>query len=132
MSHWTKVKTKLRELEYLKKSLTRMGIAFQEGNHTIKQYGTTEKAEIKLDDAEGLSRQEDGTWAMVVDFYHSQNSSLRKYYGNNKAFETDLGTAYAVEQAKGQLEDQQFFCSENEQAKVGQDGMIRMVFERFA
>ena len=132
MSHWTKVKTKLRELDYIKKALSRMGLEFQEGNHTIKQYGTSEKAEIKLDDAVGLSRQEDGTWAMVGDFYHSRNQGLRKYYGNNNGFNTDLGTNYAIEQAKGQLEEQQFFCSENEEGKVGSDGMIRMTYSRFA
>jgi hypothetical protein len=132
MSHWTKVKTKLREIEYIKKALTRMGLAYTEGNHTISQYGTKEKAEIKLDDAVGLSRQEDGTWAMVGDFYHSHNQGLRKYYGRNDLFNTDLGTNYAVEQAKGQLEEQQFFCSENEEAKPGQDGLIRMTFERYA
>jgi len=132
MSHWTKIKTKLRELEYVKKALTRMGLSFQEGNHTISQYGTKEKAEIKLDEAVGLSRQEDGTWAMVGDFYHSRNQSLRKYYGRNDLFNSDLGTSYAIEQATGQLEEQQFFCSENEEGKTGQDGMIRMTFERFA
>ena len=122
----------MRELEYVKKALTRMGLTFTEGDHKITQYGTTEKAQIKLDDAVGLSRQEDGTWAMVGDFYHSRNQNLRKYYGHTEGFNADLGTSYAVEQAKGQLEEQQFYCSENEEAKTGQDGLIRMVFERYA
>jgi len=132
MSHWTKIQTKLREKDYLKKALTRMGLTFEEGSFTITQYGTTSKAEIRLDNAVGLALQEDGTYSMVGDFYHSRNSKLNRYYGNNAKFTEELSTAYAVEQTKGSLEEQQFFCSENEAGKVGSDGMIRMVFERYA
>ena len=131
MSHFTKIKTQVRDLEYLKKALTRMGLSFQEGNFTITQYGTTEKAEIKFDEAVGLSCQEDGTFAMVGDFYHSRNTGLRKYYSDNNRFSADIGTNYAIEQSKGALEEQQFFCSDNESAEVGSDGMIRMVYSRY-
>lgn len=129
MSHWTKVQTKLRDLEILKKALTRMGLSFEEGKHTIKQYGKSEKAEIKLDSAVGLSVQNDGTYAMVGDFYHSSSNKLRKYYGRTTNFTADLSTAYAVEEATTRLEDQQFYCSENAEATVGEDGLITMVFE---
>jgi hypothetical protein len=108
-----------------------MGLDFSEGNFTITQYGTSEKAELKLDNAVGLSQQEDGTFSMVGDFYHSHNQKLRKYYGRNNQFTTDLGTAYAVEEAKTRLEEQNFFCSENEEGVVGEDGLIRMTFNRY-
>lgn len=129
MSHWTKVKTKLTSREIIEKALQRMGLGFQVGDFTITQYGTTEKAEIKLDNAVGLSQQEDGTWAMVGDFYHSHNRDLRKYYGKNKQFNTDLSTAYAVEEAVTRLEEKQFYCSENAEGEIGEDGLITMVFE---
>lgn len=129
MSHWTKVKTKLKDQAILEKALQHMGLNYKVGEHTITQYGTSEKAEIKLDDAVGLSAQEDGTWAMVGDFYHSRNQKLRKYYGNNKQFNTDLATAYAVEEATVRLEEKQFYCSENSEAEIGEDGLITMVFE---
>jgi hypothetical protein len=131
MSHWTKVKTKLTNKDYLKKALDRMGLDFAEGSHSITQYGTTEKAEIKLDNAVGFSEQKDGTYAMVGDFYHSHNPKLRKYYGNNAQFNRDLSTAYAIEEAKSRLEEQNFFCAENEEAEVGDDGLIRMTFNRY-
>lgn len=132
MSHWTKIKTKLTNLDLIKKALDRMGINFEEGQHTIKQYGKSEKAELRLDAAVGLSVQEDGTYAMVGDFWHAnRNSKLRSYYGNSKKFTADLGTAYAIEEAKESLEVQGFFCTENSDAEVGEDGLIRMTFESF-
>jgi hypothetical protein len=57
-----------------------MGLEVQEGNFTIKQYGRSEQAELKVDDAVGLCKQQDGTWSMVGDFYHSHNTKLRQYY----------------------------------------------------
>ena len=132
MSHWTKVKTKIRDLDYLKKGLSRMGLAFQEGNFTITQYGTSHQAQLKLDTAVGLACEADGTWAMVGDFYHSNTASLHKYYRNNQQFDADLSTAYAIEQTKGQLEEQQFFCSENADAEVSKsDGLIHMMYTRY-
>jgi len=131
MSHWTKIKTKLTDREMLKKALDRMGIAHQEGAFTINQYGKSEKAEIKLDEAVGLSLQEDGTWSMVGDFYHSHKAELRKFYSRGNDFSAQLGTAYSVEQAKEELTMKGFFCTGNEDAEVGEVGMIRMTFESF-
>ena len=132
MSHFTKVTTKLRNATALQKALTRMGINFETGQFTITQYGKSEKAEIKLDQAVGLSLQADGTYAMVGDFYHSKNDKLRRYYGRNQQFSGDLTTAYAVEEAKEQLELQNYYCTENSEAKIGDDGLIRMVYESYS
>jgi len=130
MSHWTKIKTKINSTEYLKKALDRMGVAYQEGDFTISQYGKSEKAEIKVDNAIGFSRQEDGTFAMVGDFWHS-SGQFRRYYSNNQKFTEDLQAAYAVEQTKDELEMQGFTCTANSEATVGQDGLIRMTYERY-
>lgn len=132
MSHFTKIKTKLSSMEHLKKALTRLGLEYTEGNHTITQYGTSEKAEIKLDNAVGFSRQEDGTFAMVGDFWHSKNRSLSKYYGKTKQFDQDISTAYAIEEVKSNLEGQNFFCTSNEAGEVGTDGLVTMTFESWS
>lgn len=132
MSHFTKIKTKLSSTEHLKKALTRMGFDFTEGNHTITQYGKSEKAEIKLDNAVGFSRQQDGTFAMVGDFWHSHNQNLKKYYGKVDNFNQDISTAYAIEETKSNLEGANFFCTTNEVAEVGQDGLITMTFESWS
>lgn len=130
MSHWTKVSTKLTEMEALKKALTRLGLEFQEGNHSITQYGTTEKAELKLDNAVGFSRQEDGTFAVVGDFYHSKNRNLSKFYGNNAGFARAIENAYGIEETILRMEEQQFHCTDNLEGEIGEDGMITMTFER--
>jgi hypothetical protein len=108
-----------------------MGLTYQEGTFTIKEYGTSEKAELLLDKSLGLSRQEDGTWAFVGDPYHCTTQNLRRYYGRVEQLSQELSTSYAVEEAKTTLEAQNFFCSENEAATVGKDGLIHMTFERF-
>lgn len=131
MSHFTKLKTKISSKEYLKKALKRMGFEYEEGSFNVSQYGTTEKAEILLDQAVGFSLQEDGTWSMVGDFYHAKQQSLRKFYSKNQQFTDELTTAYTVEEVKSNLEAQNFFCSQNADAQVGADNMITMVFESY-
>lgn len=131
MSHFTKIKTKLRDRAMIKKALGRMGLSFEEGEFNIARYGKSETAQIKLNKDVGLSVQKDGTWAMVGDFYYSSNQKLKRYYNNNAQFNSDLSTAYAIEEAKETLTSQQFFCTENEEGNVGEDGLIRLVFESF-
>jgi len=130
MSHWTKVTTKISDVDALKKALTRMGLEFQEGDFEITQYGTTEKAELRLDDAVGFSKQKDGTFAMVGDFWHSKNPKLKKYYSNTGTFSKEMENAYAIEETILRMEEQQFDCVENMDSQVNSDGVIRMVFER--
>jgi hypothetical protein len=131
MSHWTKVKTKLTNTEIVKRALTRMGYEFQEGNFTVTEYGTSEKAEILLDKSLGLSVQDDGTFAFVGDPYHCRTQKLRQYYRKLDKLTTELGTAYAVEEATNNLNEQNFFCTSNEEAEVGEDGLITMTFESY-
>ena len=109
-----------------------MGLEFVEGKNSVTQYNKTEKAEIKLDDAVGLSLQEDGTYSMVGDFYHSNNHKLSKYYNNTGQWTADLATAYAIEEVTTRLGEQNFFCSENTEAEVDGEGMISMSFESYS
>lgn len=131
MSHWTKVKTKLSNKEYLMKALNRLGYEAREGNFTVTEYGTTEKAEILLDKALGLSLQEDGSYAFVGDPYHGTNQKIRSLYGKLDRFTGEVATQYAVEETVDQLAQHNFFCSENSEAKVGEDGLIHMTFESY-
>lgn len=130
MSHWTVCKTKLTQQELIEKALTRMGYTYDVGSFKISEYGKSATAQIKLDKSLGLSQQKDGTWAFVGDPYHCRTQNLRKFYGKMNNLTNELSTSYAIEEATQVLEDQQFFCTENENAKVGDDGMITMVFER--
>ena len=132
MSHWTTVKTKLNDQSLVRKALKRMGLEAQEGEFTITQYGTSETAQLMVDEAVGLARQKDGTFAMVGDFWHSKDRTAKSYYGRAEKFATDLSTAYAVEEAFTSLQDQNFFCTENEDAEVAEDGLITLSFERYS
>lgn len=130
MSHMVKVKMSLKNKEMLKNALTRLGYKFKEGNFTISEYGKSEKAQIQLDKSLGLSQQKDGTWAFVGDPYHCKTQKLSKFYGKMNQLTNQVSTAYAIEDAKETLENQQFFCIENKEGTVGEDGMITMVYER--
>ena len=68
---------------------------------------------------------------MVGDFYHSRNPKLGSYYRNTSKFRGDVQTAYAIEETILRMEEQQFHCSENPDATVGEDGLIHMTFERY-
>ena len=132
MSHWTKVKTKLSSTELIKKALTRMNLQVEEGDFTITEYGTSEKAQLLLDKSVGLSLQEDGTYSFVGDPYHCRTQGLSKYYRKLDALTGELGKNYAIEEAVQNLNEQNFFCTENESAEVGEDGLITMTFESYS
>lgn len=128
---WTKVKTKVTDAETLKKALARMGCKnVQTGTKQITQYGTTETANLWVDDGVGFKLEKDGTYSMIGDFYHTR-SELRKYYSRNKEFEADFNTAYAIEDVKQKVDELGFVIEENDEAKVGSDGLIRMVAVKF-
>lgn len=137
MSHFTKVATTLTNKDTLIKALQRLGWEHEVGNFSVTQYGTTEKAEILLSRdnydknklALGLSQQKDGTWSMVGDPYHAISQKMRGYYRQEAKFNADLSTAYAIEESISKLSDQGYYCTNNADAKVGEDGMITMTFE---
>lgn len=132
MSHYTKVKSKVSNLDHIKKALTRLGYKYEVGNFTVTEYGTSEKAEVLLDKSLGLSLQEDGTYAFVGDPYHCRTQNLSRYYGKLDKLESEVSTAYAVEEAIYNLEQHQYFLSENAEAKVGEDGMITLTFDSYS
>jgi hypothetical protein len=131
MSHWTKVKLKVTDEATLVAALKRMGCPeVQTGTRTITQYGQSDTANVWVDGAIGFKLETDGTYSMVGDFYHSRGN-FRKYYGRNQEFEKDLNVAYAVEDTKVKLDELGFEITENAEAVVGEDGMIRMVASSF-
>lgn len=130
MSHYTRVSSKLTDQDMILKALTRMSLKYQVGEFTVSEYGQSEKAQILLDKSLGLSLQKDGTYSFVGDPYHCKTQGLRKYYRKLDKLSGELTTAYNIENAKDKLETQQFFCTDNEEATVGSDGMIRMVYTR--
>jgi hypothetical protein len=127
LSHYLTVKVNVTNDRFLKQALAKMGLQFEEGNFRITQYGKTENAEIKFENALGLQKQKDGTWMLVGDPYHCQNKKLRSYYGNQN-FSKDLGIQYTLVETKEKLESMNFECVENSQGTVGKNGKIRMLY----
>lgn len=128
MSHWTKVKLKVTDEETLVAALKRMGAkSVQTGTKTISQYGRSDVASVWVDDAVGFKKEADGTYSMIGDFYHSK-SELRKFYGREQEFERELTLAYGIEDTIMKMESLGFELTENPEAKVGQDGLIRLEF----
>lgn len=132
MSHWTKVKTQMRSKELIQKALTRMDLKSQLGDFTVTEYGTSSKAQILLDKSLGLSEQEDGTYAFVGDPYHCTTQRLSNYYQKMDQLSDKLAQNYAVEEAIENLEQHQFFCTDNAEATVDADGTITMTFESYS
>lgn len=135
MSHWTKIKLQLTDEKILEKALTRMGLKVETGTFKVSQYGTTEEASIRVDNAVGFQKQKDGTYSMIGDFYHARsNPKLYGYYNQSEKFQQELNAAYGIEDAKQKLEDLGlgFEITENEEGLIGKDGMIRMVATSWA
>ncbi|MCP3683995.1 MAG: DUF1257 domain-containing protein [bacterium] len=79
MSHKTKIKTKLNNLEYIKKGMTELGYEYTVGENlkTSGNYGVNEKVDILIhkigekptNDAVGFRKESDGTYTAIGDFY---------------------------------------------------------------
>lgn len=133
MSHWTKVKLKITDKETLAAALKRMGAGVVHMEpRKINQYGTTEMADIWIDDAVGFKQEADGTFSMIGDFYHSR-SGFKKYYRKIDKFTQELNAAYGLEDTIRKVEDlgMGFTLTGNEEAEEGEDGLIRLEFTTF-
>lgn len=122
MSHWTKTQTKLNDREYITKALDRMGVKWQEGGTLKHSYGDARggKVDIRLDENVGIRKEEDGTYSVVGDHYYSNQ------FKDARKFQQDLQKNYLVSEAFAKVEEQDFYVYENEEATVGEDGLIRM------
>lgn len=127
MSHWVKIKLNLSDEEILQKALVRMGFKVEKGTFNIEAYGTNATASLRIDKSVGLQKQADGNFSMVGDFYHGSNAKVKSYYNQAEKFQTELSTAYAIEDAAEKLSALGFEITENSEGVLGADGMIRMV-----
>lgn len=128
MSHWTRLKLKVTDEDTLVAALKRMGaVSVETGTKTITQYGQSEQASVWVDNAVGFKLEADGTYSMVGDFYHSR-TNFSRFYGKNNLFQQELATAYGIEDAAHKLEGMGFQWTENTEAAIGQDGLIRLEF----
>ena len=137
MSHYSKVKTKLRNIEALIKALQDMGFTtdmIQHHKNAVQLEGyrgdkRSQTAEVVLPrrfvggaaNDIGFKLQEDGTYeAIISDFDRSSNSARRSQYWKSGAYNENwlkkLNQRYAYHNLKEELSEQGFFIeSESEE-----------------
>ena len=126
MSHFTKIKTKLYNLETLKKSLSDLNITWTVQTHTVRGYqNTTHEAElvIQQNNKHDIGFKWNGTeYELVTDLmFWSQDISVDKFLNR-------INQRYAYNSIIGVSEKEGFNFTQTETAE---DGSIRLVLRRF-
>ncbi|REJ91794.1 MAG: DUF1257 domain-containing protein [Planctomycetota bacterium] len=125
MSHFTNVKTQLVNLEYLKKSLTDLGYAYEEGNVEISGYrGKRAGVELRIPtNSPGYDigfRKGSSGYDMIADWWGISDIDKR-------SFLQQIGQRYAYNATRDKLEKQGFSIAEE---KVNDEGKIHLVLRR--
>ena len=106
MSHFTSIKTKIVEKQYLKQALSELGHIYQEGNVQIRGYqGIQTSVAIKIPTKNtGYDigfRKSDNAYEMVADWWGIKDI-------NQNEFIQQVSQRYAYHAAKAKLEEQGF------------------------
>lgn len=127
MSHFTKIKTKLYNLETLKKSLSDLNIEWTIQTNNVRGYqNTTHEAElvIQQENNHDIGFKWNGTeYELVTDLmFWSQDMSVDKFLNR-------INQRYAYNSIIGVSEKEGFNFTQTETAE---DGSIRLVLRRFS
>ena len=106
MSHFTSIKTKIVEKQYLKQALSELGHTYQEGNVQIRGYqGIQTSVAIKIPTKNtGYDigfRKSDNAYEMVADWWGIKDINQNKFI-------QQVSQRYAYHAAKAKLEEQGF------------------------
>ncbi|GAB4260151.1 MAG: DUF1257 domain-containing protein [Deferrisomatales bacterium] len=105
MSHFTKVKTKIVELLYLKRALEQMDLQYEEGKVKIRGYmGRKTAVDLRVRTPEGYDIgfiKSGDTYEVVADW-----DMVRTF--SQESFVRDVTRAYAYQVVKDQLELQDY------------------------
>lgn len=128
MSHFSQIKTKLRNLSSLQLALSDTGIRWQAGPKSVRGYqGDTETAEIVIEQDNGYDvgfkqNSETGNYELIADLqYWKQPLSVQ-------GFLNQVTQRYAYHTILNESATQGFQVAE--QAK-NEDGSIRLVLQRW-
>ena len=127
MSHFTKIKTKLYNLETLKKSLSDLNIDWTVKTNSVRGYqNTVHTAElvIQQDNKHDIGFKWNGTeYELVTDLmFWAQDNSVDKFLNR-------INQRYAYNSIIGVSEKEGFNFTETQTAE---DGSIRLVLRRFS
>ncbi len=128
MSHFSQIKTKLRNLSSLQLALSDTGIRWQAGPKTVRGYqGDTETAEIVIEQDNGYDvgfkqDSETGNYELVADLqYWKQPLSVQ-------GFLNQVTQRYAYHTILNESATQGFQVAEQ---AANEDGSIRLVLQRW-
>ena len=127
MSHFTRLKTKIVEKEYLKQALIDLGYKYQEGNVQVNGYsGNRTNADLKIFTSNpnydiGFQKQEDN-YEIVADWWGIRDIQQAQ-------FVQTLNQKYAYHAAKSKLEEQGFSLVSEE---IEEGNQIHLVLRRMA
>ncbi len=124
MSHFTRIQTKLRDIDLVKEALKDLGYAVRE-NTDVRGYSRWEQAHadvvIEAEDGQDIGfRREGERVEMIADFWNRQL--------NREEFLQRVTQRYAYRMVIQQAEEQGFQVVKEEQQK---DGSIRVVVQRW-
>jgi hypothetical protein len=127
MSHFSQIKTQIRNLESLKDALTESGIDWKPGSNVVRGYrGQTYPAEITIEQENGYDigfRWNGQEYELVADLqYWQQNLSV-------DGFVRQVTQRYAYETVIKETELVGFQVTEQQK---NQDGSIRLVVQRWS
>ena len=127
MSHFSKIKTKFRNLETMKNALTDLGVAWKGGSHSLRGYqGITHTAEVAIEQDNGYDigfKWNGKEYELVADLqYWAQNLSV-------EGFLRQVTQRYAYRTVVEESAKAGFQVSEQKQ---NQDGSIRLVVQRWS
>lgn len=124
MSHFTTIKTKIKDRDYLKKALEDMGYPYKEGSLKITGFGGKEKqVELAIYPEEGYPigfRQKANEYEVVADWWGVK-------VDRNKLI-SNLTQRYAYHTVVQEAQNQGFNIVSEEKEK---DGSLRVVVQRW-
>lgn len=127
MSHFSQIKTQIRDLSSLEAALTDLGMAWKTGPQPVRGYrGQTQTAEVVIEQENGydigFSRNQD-QYELVADLqYWQQPLSV-------EGFLKQVTQRYAYHTVVKETTKQGFALTEQQQ---NQDGSIRLVVQRWS
>ncbi|MEO0396591.1 MAG: DUF1257 domain-containing protein [Cyanobacteria bacterium P01_A01_bin.137] len=129
MSHFSQIKTKIRNLPALQSALTDMGTDWKAGPQTVRGYqGKTETADVVIEQANGYDlgfkqNADTGDYELVADMQYWQQSL------SVDGFLNQVTQRYAYHTVVTETSRQGFQVAEQ---KTADDGTIRLVLQRWA
>ncbi|MEM9264704.1 MAG: DUF1257 domain-containing protein [Cyanobacteria bacterium P01_F01_bin.13] len=129
MSHFSQIKTKIRNLPALQAALTDMGTDWKAGPQTVRGYqGKTETAEVVIEQDNGYDlgfklNADTGDYELVADMQYWQQSL------SVDGFLNQVTQRYAYHTVLSETANQGFQVAEHQTTK---DGSIRLVLQRWS